>query len=77
MIPSDPPPITPDWRWGTPEGSRELDRLLDRRLSFREIVQWLEDAETLSLRLQAAREKVRGPAKPADSPPPSPPEKGR
>ena len=50
-------PILPDWRWGTPEGSRELDRLLDRRLTFREKIQWLEEAETLSLRLQAARER--------------------
>ena len=35
MNPADPP-IVPDWKWGTPEGSRELDRLLDRRLTFRE-----------------------------------------
>ena len=53
---TDDPPILPDWRWGTPEGSRELDRLLDRRLTFREKVLWLEEAEPLSLRLQAARQ---------------------
>ena len=52
-------PIQPDWKWGTAEGSRELDRILDRRLSFREKLEWLEEAETLSLRLQAAR--VTGP----------------
>ena len=51
-------PIAPDWKWGTPEGSRELDRLLDRRLTFREKLQWLEEAETLSLRLQASRERL-------------------
>lgn len=49
--------IVPDWRWGTAEGSRELDRLLDRRLTFREKLEWLEAAETLSLRLQASREQ--------------------
>ena len=49
-------PIEPDWRWGTAEGSRELDRLLDRRLTFREKLEWLEEAESLSMRLQAQRE---------------------
>ncbi|HYG23646.1 MAG TPA: hypothetical protein VEH04_12755 [Verrucomicrobiae bacterium] len=47
--------IKPDWRWATSDGSRELDRHLDRRLSFREKLQWLEDAEELTLRFQAAR----------------------
>ena len=49
-------PIKADWKWGSPEGSRELDRLLDRQLTFRERLEWLEDAETLSLRLRANRE---------------------
>jgi hypothetical protein len=48
--------IQPDWRWGTSEGSRELDRLLDRRLTFREKLEWLEEAETLSLRFREQRE---------------------
>jgi hypothetical protein len=47
--------IVPDWKWGTPEGSREFDRLMDRRLTFREKVEWLEQAETLSLRLAVNR----------------------
>ena len=51
-------PIAPDWKWGTAEGSRDLDRLLDRRLTFREKLEWLEEAETLSLRFQAIREKA-------------------
>jgi len=51
--------IEPDWRWGTPEGSREFDRLLDRSLTFREKLEWLEEAETLTLRLRASREKAR------------------
>jgi hypothetical protein len=49
--------IEPDWRWGTPEGSREFDRLLDRSLTFREKLEWLEEAETLTLQLRASREK--------------------
>ena len=61
MNPADPP-IVPDWKWGTPEGSRELDRLLDRRLTFREKLEWLEEAETLSLRLQAGRRRATGEA---------------
>jgi hypothetical protein len=48
--------IQPDWRWGTSEGSRELDRLLDRRLTFREKLEWLEEAETLTLELRASRQ---------------------
>lgn len=50
--------ILPDWKWGTSEGSRDLDRLLDRRLTFREKLEWLEEAETLSLTLRAARAKI-------------------
>ena len=58
--------ITSDWRWGTAEGSRELDRLLDRRLSFREKLEWLEEAETLTLALRASREaRQRGGAESA------------
>ncbi len=49
--------IVPDWKWGTPEGSRELDRRLDSRLTFREKLEWLEEAETLSLQLQAQSAK--------------------
>jgi hypothetical protein len=52
-------PIVPDWKWGTAEGSREFDRLLDRRLTFRETVEWLEAAETLTLRFQRGRLKNR------------------
>ncbi len=48
-------PIKADWKWGPPEGSRELDRLLDRQLTFCEKLEWLEEAETLTLRLRANR----------------------
>jgi hypothetical protein len=49
--------IEPDWKWCTAEGSREFDRLLDRSLTFREKLEWLEEAETLTMRLRASREK--------------------
>ena len=49
--------IEPDWRWGTAEGSREFDRLTDRMLTFREKLEWQEEAETLLLQLAAAREQ--------------------
>ena len=54
--------IAPDWRWGTPEGSREFDRLTDRMLTFREKLEWLEAAETLSLRLQSHSGKIKAKA---------------
>ncbi len=56
----DEQPILPDWKWATADGSRDLDRLLDRRLSFREKLEWLEEAETLSLRLAASRQAAAG-----------------
>jgi hypothetical protein len=49
--------LIPDWKWGTAEGSRELDRLLDRRLTFREKLEWLEEAEDLTLCFRANRER--------------------
>ncbi len=61
--------IAPDWRRGTPEGSREFDRPLDRSLTFREKPEWLEEAETLALRLRAARERKSGASEPAGKKP--------
>jgi len=55
-----PASIQPDWRWGTAEGSREFDRLTDRMLTFREKLEWLEEAETMSLRLEANRHQPDG-----------------
>ena len=51
------PEYKPDWRWGTAEGSREFDRLSDRALSFREKLEWLEQAETLTIRFRAERQR--------------------
>jgi hypothetical protein len=48
--------IKPDWKWASSERTREIDRLLDRQLTFREKLEWLEEAETLSLHLRASRE---------------------
>jgi hypothetical protein len=45
--------IEPDWHWGTPEGSREFDRLVDRSMTFRETLAWLEKADTFALRTAA------------------------
>ena len=47
--------IKADWKWGPPEGSKELDRLLDRQLTFCDKLEWLEEAETLLLHLRARR----------------------
>ena len=52
-------PIELSWHWGTSEGSRDFDRLNDRRMTFREKLEWLEEAETLTLRMRAAREKAK------------------
>jgi len=51
------PPIA-DWKWATAEGSREFDRLVDRRMTLREILEWQEEAEDLTLQFEAARSKI-------------------
>jgi hypothetical protein len=57
----------PGWRWCTSEGSREFDRLVDSRLTFREKLEWLEQAETIVLTLRASRERWKqGSAPPAE-----------
>ncbi len=59
-----------DHYWGTPEGSRDFDRLSDMSLSFREKLEWLEEAEELSLRLSANRARTIAGDCLADSPDP-------
>ncbi|MEO8613553.1 MAG: hypothetical protein ABI600_00305 [Luteolibacter sp.] len=51
--------IVPDWKWGTAEGSRALDRILDLRLSFREKLEWLEEAENLTIAMAAGRQRLK------------------
>jgi hypothetical protein len=48
---------TPDWRWGTSEGAELHTLLLGLLSTFREKLEWLEAAETLTLNLQAAKNK--------------------
>jgi hypothetical protein len=49
----------PDWRWCTSEGAELHTLLLGLQSTFREKLEWLEEAETLTLRLRASREKAR------------------
>ena len=49
----------PGWRWCTAEGAREQVLRQGLGSSLREKLEWLEEAETLTLRLRAAREAKR------------------
>jgi len=46
----------PGWQWCTSEGAELHTLLIGLQTSFREKLEWLEEAETLSLRLRAQRE---------------------
>jgi hypothetical protein len=48
----------PGWRWCSPEGAELHTLLLGLKTSFREKLEWLEEAETLTLRLRAQREST-------------------
>ena len=41
----------PGWRWCTAQGARDHVLLLGLQSTFREKLEWLEEAETLALRL--------------------------
>ena len=49
----------PGWQWCTSEGAQLHTLLIGLQTSFREKLQWLEEAETLSLHFRAQREKRR------------------
>jgi hypothetical protein len=49
----------PGWQWCTFEGAELHTLLLGLQTTFREKLEWLEEAETLTLQLRAAREKAR------------------
>lgn len=51
---------TPDWRWGTFEGAELHTLLIGLTTTFREKLEWLEEAETLALRFRANREPTAG-----------------
>ena len=45
------------WRWCTAEGAREQVLRQGLRSTLREKLEWLEEAETLTLRLRESRER--------------------
>ena len=49
----------PGWKFCTFEGAEMSTLLLGLQNTFREKLEWLEEAETLTLRLRAGREKAR------------------
>jgi len=46
----------PGWQWCTAEGAELHTLLLGLQTSFREKLEWLEEVETLTLRMRAGRE---------------------
>ena len=46
----------PGWQWCTFDGARKQLLLLGLQTTLREKLEWLEEAETLTLRLRANRE---------------------
>jgi hypothetical protein len=55
----------PSWQWCTFEGAELHTLLLGLQTTFREKLEWLEAAETLTLQLRAGREKARTRKSPA------------
>jgi len=51
----------PGWRWCSSEGAELQTLLIGLQTSFREKLEWLEEAETLTLQLRASRETKRKP----------------
>jgi hypothetical protein len=49
----------PGWKSCTFEGAEMSTLLLGLQTTFREKLEWLEEAETLTLQLRASREKAR------------------
>ena len=49
----------PGWRWCTAQGARDQVLLLGLQTTFREKLEWLEEAETLALRLQGKADAPR------------------
>jgi hypothetical protein len=55
----------PRWESCTFEGAELSTLRLGLQTTFREKLEWLEEAETLSMRLQAGRKRASRPPKPA------------
>jgi hypothetical protein len=47
----------PGWRWCTAQGARDQVLLIGLETTFREKLEWLEEAETLALRLQGEEDE--------------------
>ena len=47
----------PGWQWCTSEGAELHTLLIGLTTTFREKLEWLEEAETLTLNLRASRER--------------------
>jgi len=45
----------PGWQWCTFEGARKQVLLIGLETTFREKLEWLEEAETLTLQIRASR----------------------
>lgn len=60
----------PGWQSCTFEGAELSTLLLGLQTTFREKLEWLEEAETLTLRLRAAREQSHNATHPGGNPPP-------
>jgi len=54
----------PGWRWCTAQGARDHVLLLGLETTFREKLEWLEQCEDLSVRLQTPRWKEGLPVDP-------------
>ena len=50
----------PGWQWCTSEGAELHTLLIGLQTTFREKLEWLEEAETLTLRLRESRERSSG-----------------
>jgi len=55
----------PGWQWCTAEGAELHTLLLGFHATFREKLEWLEEAETLVLQMRAHREAIQGQNPPA------------
>jgi hypothetical protein len=50
----------PGWQWCTAEGAELHTLLMGLQSSFREKLEWLEEAETLALKMRAGQEQSEG-----------------
>ena len=63
----------PGWQWCTFEGAELHTLLMGLQTTFREKIEWLEDAENLTLQLRASREKEKAEKNAPEGPAPARP----